>query len=182
MLAKETMPVFDNSKAGSVDIKRAIGAIESLIGDPYQGLPEDVFLFASRITPMINVDLLIKNESNQTLLTWRDDGHWKAGWHIPGGIIRYKEKISQRIRTVARIELGAEVKVQAGPLAVNEFLHPGRRDRGHFISLLYECSLTTFPDEGLRYQSEEPRPHQWMWHNSCPDDIIEVHEIYREYI
>ena len=163
-------------------IKRATHTIDSLIEDPRRGLPEDLFLFASRITPMVNVDLLIKNERGQTLLTWRDDGYWKPGWHIPGGIIRYQESIADRIRAVARTELGAKVAFQPLPLAIKEIINPDRRVRGHFISFLYQCSLTAGPDNGLQYRSGEPLPNQWMWHETCPDNIIAVHEIYREYI
>jgi ADP-ribose pyrophosphatase YjhB (NUDIX family) len=163
-------------------IKRATHTIDSLIDDPRRGLPEDLFLFASRITPMVNVDLLIKNERGQTLLTWRDDGYWKPGWHIPGGIIRYQESIAARIRAVARTELGAEVSFQPTPLAIKEIMNPNRRVRGHFISFLYLCSLTNAPDNGLQYQSGQPLPDQWMWHGTCPKNIIPVHEIYREYI
>ena len=163
-------------------IKQAIDTIDSLIGDPRRGLPEDLFLFAGRITPMVNVDLLIKNEKKQTLLTWRDDGYGKAGWHIPGGVIRYKEPIADRIRAVARTELGAEVAFQPIPLAIKEIINPDRRVRGHFISFLYQCCLTTAPDNRLQYRSGEPLPNQWMWHDTCPDNIIPVHEIYREYI
>ena len=163
-------------------IKRAVDTIDSLIGDPRRGLPEDLFLFASRITPMLNVDLLIKNETNQTLLTWRDDGYCKAGWHIPGGIIRYQEQITERIRAVARTELGVEVAFQPLPLAIKEVILPDRRVRGHFISFLYRCSLTTAPDNRLRYRAGDPLPNQWMWHERCPENIIPVHEIYREYI
>ena len=33
--------------------------------------------------------------NNQTLLTWRQAGQsYDQGWHVPGGIVRYKEKIS----------------------------------------------------------------------------------------
>lgn len=74
-------------------VKKTIDLLESLIKNPSKGLPEDIFLFVTRITPMISVDLLIKNEQNQTLLTWRDDGYWPAGWHIPGSIIRYYVRI-----------------------------------------------------------------------------------------
>lgn len=56
-----------------MQIKRGIDALETLIGNPSEGLPEDIFLFVSRVTPLLNVDLLIKNESNRTLLTWRDE-------------------------------------------------------------------------------------------------------------
>src|SRR5208282_4273918 len=139
--------------ADRMDIKRALITIDSLIKDPSNGLPEDIFFFASRITPLVNVDLLIRNERNQTLLTWRDDGYWKAGWHIPGGIIRYKETIAERIRATSKAELGAEVEFQANPRAINEIICPERRNRGHFIALLYQCSLVTSPDERLQYKS-----------------------------
>ncbi len=163
-------------------IQEAINTIDTFMGDPRRGLPEDLFLFATRITPMVNVDLLIKDDRNRTLLTWRDDGYWKAGWHIPGGIIRYKEAIAERIRAVARIELGAELVFRPVPLAIKEIVLPGKRVRGHFISFLYQCSLTTSPDERLRYGSGKPRPNQWRWHETCPENIIAVHEMYRKYI
>ena len=165
-----------------VTIKGAIDTIDSLIDDPRKGLPEEVFLFASRITPLVNVDLLIKNGKGETLLTWRDDGHWKPGWHIPGGIIRYQEPMTNRIRAVGKIELGAEVEFQPHPLTIKEIIIPGRSVRGHFISFLFSCSLTTAPDSSLEYRSGNPLAGQWMWHQGCPEDLLEVHEIYREYI
>ena len=64
--------------------------------------------------------MLIKNEQNHTLLTWRDDGHYPPGWHVPGGIIRYKETIAERVKAVAKNELGVEVEFNPVPLAMNE--------------------------------------------------------------
>lgn len=171
-----------NIMAGRVDIKKAVDTMESLIENPSNGLPDDVFKLISRITPLINVDLLIKNEQNQTLLTWRDDGYYKPGWHVPGGIIRYKEAIADRIRAVAKIELGTEVEFKAEPLALNERIHPSRKERGHFISLLYQCFLIAPPTESLRYQSGAPQPNQWMWHSACPENILTCHEMYRKFI
>lgn len=163
-------------------VEKEMEILESVIQNPTKGLPEEIFLFVSRITPMINVDLLIKNDQNQTLLTWRDDGYYSAGWHVPGGIIRYKEKIVDRVRAVAKIELGAEVYFNDAPLAINEVIHDTRKSRGHFISILYRCSLTTQPDESLRCKDSLPHQNEWMWHNACPDDIISVHEMYRTLI
>ena len=37
-----------------------VARLENSIPDPHQGLPEEVFLFLSRITPLVNVDLLIR--------------------------------------------------------------------------------------------------------------------------
>ena len=165
-----------------METKQIIDLLESLIENPSEGLPEDVFLFVSRITPIINVDLLIKNEKNHTLLTWRNDGYYPPGWHIPGGIVRYKETMSDRIHAVAASELGAEIMFGKDPLAIKEVMHPSRRNRGHFISLLYECVLTSSLDKNLRYEKGIPKVGQWAWHNKCPRNIIAVHEMYRKYI
>jgi colanic acid biosynthesis protein WcaH len=156
--------------------------IESTIQDPTKGLPEDIFLFISRITPLVNVDLLIRNELNQTLLTWRNDGYYPAGWHVPGGIIRYKETMQERIHAVAATELGATVDYSQSPLAINEIIHPNRKNRGHFISFLYQCRLTGKLDDSIRYAVGNPRPGEWAWHDKCPDNFISVHEIYRTFI
>jgi len=165
-----------------MEIKKIINLLESLIKNPSKGLPEDIFLFISRITPIINVDLLIKNEQNQTILTWRDDNYYSAGWHIPGGIIRYKETIFDRIKAVAKNELGARVKFKKEPLAINEVIIPKRKNRGHFISLLYECTLTSPLDKNLKYEKGIPKSGQWAWYNKCPNDIILVHQMYRKFI
>ena len=162
-----------------LEFNKTIDLLESLIKNPSEGLPEDVFLFVSRITPIINVDLLIKNAENQTLLTWRDDAYYPPGWHIPGGIIRFKERISDRINAVAASELGAEVKFNEGPLAINEVIHPSRMVRGHFISLLYECTLMSPLDKNLEFEKGTPKPGECAWHSKCPNDIISVHEMYR---
>jgi ADP-ribose pyrophosphatase YjhB (NUDIX family) len=164
-----------------MELSKIINCLEKSIEDPTKGLPEEVFLLLSRITPLINVDLLINNERNQTLLTWRDDGYYPAGWHIPGGIIRYKETAAERISAVALGELGATVEYPSTPLALNEIIHPSRKDRGHFISLIYRCSLTSHLDENIKFLGGKPRHREWAWHDKCPEDIISVHEIYRKY-
>src|SRR5450631_77909 len=102
------------------------------IADPRLGLPDEVFHFIRRLTPLMNVDLLIRRD-NETLLAWRED-EFETGWHIMGGIIRYRESALTRIAEVARIEIGATVTSEPSPCNMfSELDHP----RGHFISLLY---------------------------------------------
>jgi ADP-ribose pyrophosphatase YjhB (NUDIX family) len=162
--------------------KRIIDQMGLIIGDPSKGLPEDIFLFISGITPLVNVDLLIKNERNHTLLTWRDDDFYPAGWHIPGGIIRFKERIFDRIGAVAASELGARVRFNKEPLVIRETIHPSRRTRGHFISMLFECRLVTKPDKRWQYDKGNPKAGQWAWHSKCPDNLISVHAMYRKFM
>jgi len=165
-----------------MEMNKVIDCLESSIINPQKGLPEDIFLFVSRLTPMINVDLLIKNEQKHTLLIWRDDGYWTPGWHIPGGIIRYKEKISDRINAVAECELGAAIECKEHLLSVSEIIDLAQKNRGHFISLLYECTLINQPNDKLRFKGGMPKSGEWMWHDKCPNNLISVHGIYRKYI
>ncbi len=76
---------------------------------PQEGLPEPVFEFVSSVTPMVNVDLLVRDKDGRILLAWREDKFSGKVWHIPGGIIRFQESMETRIHKVAQQELGAEI-------------------------------------------------------------------------
>ena len=69
------------------ELEKAVELITHTCHDAKVGLVDSVFYMVSRLTPMVNVDLLIKNDANQILLTWRADRYYGPGWHIPGGIM-----------------------------------------------------------------------------------------------
>ena len=161
-------------------LEEAIKSLDELVPNPENGLPEELFLFISRMTPLINVDLLIKDSQGRTLLTWRDDAFYGAGWHIPGGIIRYKETAADRIQKCAKDEIGCTVEFERVPLTIIETVAK-RRDRGHFISMLYRCGLNGNPDPA-RESGERPARGEWKWHNSRPRDLIAVQRPYAQFI
>jgi colanic acid biosynthesis protein WcaH len=161
------------------DLPRALNAIESGLDDPRRGLPEELFLFISRVTPLVNVDLLIQDEHGRTLLTWRDDEFHGAGWHVPGGIIRFKETAADRIRACARQELGVEVAFDPAPIMVHESIR-AEASRGHSIGLLFRCHLLGEPDV-TRQASDRPAVGQWRWHQHCPADLLSVHHAYARF-
>jgi colanic acid biosynthesis protein WcaH len=154
-------------------------AIESAVGDPRRGLPNAVFQLVTRLTPMLNVDVLVRR-NGRTLLTWRDDAYYH-GWHVPGGIVRYKERMADRLAEVARLELGTTIVSKSAPLAINEIIHEDRAVRGHFISFLFECELTG-PLDQARHRTGPPRHGDWAWHAITPAEIIRSHEMYRRFI
>ena len=106
---------------------------------------------------MANVDLLIKNKKKQTLLIWRDDKYYGPGWHIPGGIIRFKETFSSRIHKVAESELGMSVSHTKDPITIKELFAKNRDVRGHFITFLYECCPKSEPDISRKYNGVNPK-------------------------
>jgi colanic acid biosynthesis protein WcaH len=164
-----------------MDLAALIVALESALGDPRNGLPEDVFRFVSRIAPLVNVDLLIKDERSRTLLTWRDDECFGHGWHVPGGIIRYKEAAADRVRACAREELGAEVSFEPAPLLIVESIRE-QNIRAHHIALLFQCRLLSPPDEAKRAASDRPSPGHWRWHERCPPDLLEFQGEYARFL
>jgi len=158
----------------------SIQALDAAVGDARRGLPEDVFRFVSRLTPLVNVDLLIQDDQSRTLLTWRADEFYGPGWHVPGGIIRYKESAVDRIRACARAELGADVAPEPAPVLVLEDIAE-QVTRGHHISLLYRCRLLTPPDEARRSVSDPPSSGQWRWHDRRPSDLLDEQRAYARF-
>ena len=156
--------------------------ILSKIGNAREGLPEDVFLLVSQLTPLVNVELLIKDKEKGTLLTWRHDDFYGPGWHLPGGIVRFKELASTRIKKVAKSELGATVSFDSEPIEVNEIMNKNRDIRGHFFSLLYSCKLTSPLNKNSAFKEENPINGYWRWFKDCPDNLVFQHEIYRQKI
>ena len=86
--------------------------------EPTKGLGTKAFEIISELTPIVNVDLLIRNSEGRVLVSWREDDICGKGWHIPGGVIRYKETFEQRIKNTALNELGVEVDFNPIPIVI----------------------------------------------------------------
>ncbi len=160
------------------DIASVVGVFDKEVPDARGGLPQDLFYLVSRLTPLVNVDLLVVNEVNEKLLVWRDDEFYGPGWHIPGGIIRFKETAADRIQAVACNELSATVDHEPVPMSVHEIMAPHRDIRGHFISLLYKCVLKSDLDESQGYNGGSIENGMWAWFKKCPSELIQQHRIY----
>ena len=148
------------------------------ISDPRNGLSDEVFHFIRKVTPLINVDLLIRRDG-RTLLAWREDEYDK-GWHVPGGIIRFRESLHARIDAVALTEIGATVESEPSPCDIFETLqHP----RGHFISLLYRCRLTSEIDPARFYSGHgKPANESLSWVEGVPDDFYPFQLFYKDWL
>ena len=163
-----------------MNIHEAIEFLDKQVSNPSAGLPQEVFFFVSRVTPMVNVDLLIKDENGRTLLSWRDDRYVGTGWHLPGGIVRFKEKLEKRVQKVIETEIGAVVEFDPVPIAINQIIL-SQKTRGHFISILYKCFLSSeFIPKNIGLSKTDKG--YLMWHDSCSENMVSVHEMYRRYI
>ena len=157
-------------------LKNLIAELERNVTNASEGLPDEIFYFVSRLTPYVNVDLLIDIPEKGILLTWRDDEYTGAGWHIPGGIIRFKENAKKRVDLVAQRELGIKIDFSKGPVEFNEVI-ANQKDRSHFISLLYSCSID---EENLSIINKKilQNPKQINFFKKKPKKLIPWHNIY----
>jgi len=156
-----------------------LNQIEKKINNPKKGLPDEIFYFVGRLTPYINVDLLIRSPTEGTLMTWRDDKYSGKGWHLPGGIIRFKEKISKRIANVGKTELNIKISKIKGPLALNEIII-NQKERSHFISLLYQCFLSKSELKKLLLESQKNSKISFF--KKKPHNLLKWHKIYKKYL
>ena len=163
-------------------LSEAIDILRSEIVDVKVGLPSEIFGLVSELTPLVNVDLLIKNKFNQTLLTWREDEYYGPSWHIPGGIIRFKEDSRSRIAKVAESELGVKVDFLESPINIAEIISNERDYRGHFISLMYLCSLRSDLQSNMDFSVCGKINGAWKWHDFSPENLISPHNIFRNFI
>lgn len=150
--------------------------------DPTEGLPESLFVFSTSIVPTVNIDLFIHDNTNRILLSWRDDIFCGHGWHIPGGCVRLKEKLIDRVRKTSIDEIGTEVIFNPVPIMVSEDIEDQNRpqldnqlERCHCISLLYECMLPQnycIRDQG-RHENEAG---YLKWFDKIPSTLLECHK------
>ena len=164
------------------NLSEAFEIIRDKVKDPKKGLGTNIFHFVSSLTPIVNVDLLIKNSDGQTLLSWRSDEFYGPGWHLPGGVVRFKEDPKVRVNKVAQNELGCDVTFFENPIHVRSRITEKRDIRGHFITLLYACSLLSSPDVDRKSTTTNPFNGQWAWHDKAPKNLLTVHESFRKFI
>jgi len=160
--------------------------VEQITNNEYRtekGLTNDMFLFVSTITPLINVDLLIMDENGRILLSWRDDEHCGTGWHIPGSIIRHGESILDRLHLCATEEIGADIEFGDVPVKISE-IFLDQDERNHFISLLFQghidsnTDISVIPDNTVNYSVGDLK-----WFDAYPDEgIVYSQEVYRDFI
>jgi len=138
------------------------------------------FEIVSTLTPMINVDLIIKDSNNRVLLSWRNDSCGQ-GWHVPGRIIRFRESIKDSIIILMETEIKCNQVKDLAFIKNQEFIKHSTDIRGHFISLLYH---TFIPDDFIPDNQELRETDQGFlkWFDECPDNLLSWHECYRHYI
>jgi ADP-ribose pyrophosphatase YjhB (NUDIX family) len=73
-------------------------------------IPEDVFDKIARYAPIPSVDIVIWKDG-KVMLTRRTIAPHKGFWHLPGSIVKRKERMTDAVLRCAEKELGIKVQV-----------------------------------------------------------------------
>ena len=123
-------------------------------------LPKDEFDRIFGKVPRLTVEVLITSETQGVLLALRDVDPCRGTWNLPGGTVRFGERLVEAVRRVAADELGVSVRV--GPL-VGYIEYPSH----------YENGLDS--PVGLVFRAEPldaARP-QGQWFTTLPENMHE---------
>jgi ADP-ribose pyrophosphatase YjhB (NUDIX family) len=156
-----------------------VSILNKLIKNPDKGLPEPIFYFATRITPIVNVDLLIISKKYGYFLTWRNDEFAGRGWHLPGGVVRVNETLLERAKQVSINEINLKIKNITGPYDMNEVIVKDQYYRSHFVSFLFKCYLTEKEENFLFRLSKLDSSFKFF--KTKPLDLIKCHYIYNNH-
>lgn len=116
-------------------------------------LPDETFKSVIQSTPLISIDLIVRNEQGEVLLGKRVNAPAKGYWFVPGGRVRKNETLDDAFVRLVREELGIEsgiTRADAKFLGVYEHFYDdcvfGNEVSTHYIVMGYEIADLNFED------------------------------------
>ena len=73
-------------------------------------LDADVFLDVLRVTPLVSIDLILRDGAGRVLLGMRRNEPARGMWFVPGGRICKDERLDAALGRICRTELGPQVE------------------------------------------------------------------------
>lgn len=142
-----------------------------------QRLDEETFKTVVASTPLVSMDLIIRNSHGQVLLGLRTNRPAQGFWFVPGGRIGKDETFEQAFWRLTQVELGRPV-----PLVEATFLGPyqhlysdnfsGTAFSTHYVVLGYQLTL----DLDLHSLPAEQHQHYQWWD---VQDLLTSEQVHR---
>jgi len=112
-------------------------------------LPDQVFKTVITSTPLISIDLVVRNKQDQVLLGKRLNAPAKGFWFVPGGRVQKDETLDNAFVRLIKEELGTDIPVkrsEANLLGVYEHFYEENvfdsTATTHYVVLGYEIQLS----------------------------------------
>ncbi len=141
-------------------------------------LPIETFKTVIESTPLISIDLLVRNSKGEILLGERLNRPAQGYWFVPGGRILKDEPMDVAFSRLVLDELGAEMLIgEARFLGPFEHFYDdnvtGEGFSTHYIVLGYEVTLDAAVDE---LPFEQHGNYRWLSEaEMLADDAVHIH-------
>lgn len=127
-------------------------------------LDENTFKTVITSTPLISIDLVVKNSDSQYLLGYRNNRPAKGYWFVPGGRILKDETMDQAFIRLCKIELGLDlIRSEAKFLGPFEHFYGdyvfGDNVSTHYVVLGYEIEVNL---DLHRLPKEQHGDYKWF--------------------
>ena len=133
--------------------------------------PEEFKEIFSRVTRLC-VELVIKTPQG-IILSLRNLPTWNSMWHLPGGMVFYRETVTDAIERVAKDELGIDITIHK-LLGYNEYPSEEKeRGFGWSVGLMFLCSSKVID---IRPNNNEASEIKMF--NELPPSLIEEHKTF----
>ena len=114
-------------------------------------LNKDEFAQVVRNTPLVAIDVIIRNPDQCVLIGLRTNEPAKGKWFVPGGVVRKNERLADAFARIVKAEIGLEASIDdAKFVGVYEHSHDcnafGEEKFGtHYVVLAHELNLDHQP-------------------------------------
>jgi colanic acid biosynthesis protein WcaH len=155
----------------------------------HRQLEKDEFLEIIDKTPLVSIDLVIRDSANRILLGRRVNEPAKGKWFVPGGRIMKGESINDAFERITKAEIGIKHSRSEARLIgaythlydTNVFLKDGIST--HYIALAFELQLADNIEVGEKAQHNE---YKWFAIEEADPDVSksadpDVHKNVLEY-
>lgn len=140
-------------------------------------LDKSALLEVIKLSPLVSIDLIIRNTQNEVLLGLRNNEPAKDYWFVPGGRICKGERLAQAFERVSEEEVGEKLRIQnARFIGVFEHFYQENfaREPGidtHYIVLAHEVCLHRPP---LRLPNDQHCQYQWL----SPNVLLQAQDVH----
>lgn len=122
------------------------------------------FLHVIRHTPLVSVDLLVRDREGRVLVGWRVNRPARDAWFVPGGRVYKDERLGDAFARITAAELGVAFSIrEAEALGAFEHLYddnaldaPGVST--HYVVLAYALAVET----PLPLPDQQHSRYRWM--------------------
>jgi len=126
-------------------------------------LQRDDFVEVVKNTPLVSIDLIVKDRTGKVLLGRRRNAPAQGYWFVPGGRIRKNETLAVAFARLCREELGITAEISAAQLLgcfehfyADNFAAIKGIDT-HYVVLAYVLSLDVLPADLPELQHDDYR-------------------------